>query len=74
MYGNMDNGKESGHRNIANDGSMGDFTADAMADEDVELDVQQCPSTYSNHPCSYTNDIQIIQNLRNFNYINNDEL
>ena len=44
-----------------------------MADEDVELDVQQCPSTSSNHPSSNANDIDIIQNLRNFNYINNDE-
>ena len=69
----MDNGEESGHRNIANDGSMANLTADATADEIVELDVQQCPSTSSNHPCSYANDIQIMQNLMNFNYINNDE-
>ena len=31
----IDNGEESPHRNITNDGT----TADAMADEDVELDV-----------------------------------
>ena len=65
----MDIGEESRHRNITNDGA----TADAMADEDVELDVQQCPLTSSNHPSSNANDINIIWNLRNFNYINNYE-
>ena len=69
----MDNGEESPHRNITNDGATADVTANAMADEDVELDVRQCPLTSSNCPSSNANDIDIIQNLRNFNYVNNDK-
>ena len=32
-----DNGEESPHRNITNDGATADITANAMADEDVKL-------------------------------------
>ena len=46
----MGNGEESQHRNITNDSATADLTADAIADEDVELNVQQCPSTSSSHP------------------------
>ena len=65
----MDNGEES----PTNDGATADVTANAMADEDVELDVRQCPLTSSNHPSSNANDVDIIWNLSNFNYINNAE-